>query len=214
MMALRTTGDSARAPFVPSEQWIEAFTSQVTAEDFHDAMWRYAERRGRMVQHLRKLDPEAYARDLVQEILDDTMYGRIAWDPVRVDLRKHVYDAIKSRSRHHYRRALRLRHFSLAEARTNRLVDEASIAGTLETELERAERLESITAVVAAVRERAGDDVEVQRLLDAYEQGIANRSKILEVAGLTKLQYDAGRKRLDRLLEELPSQLINRARNR
>lgn len=214
MMALRITGGTAKAPFVPSEDWIEAFTAQMDDPEFHHAVWRYAERRGRMVGHARKLDPDLYATELVQDILDDTLQGAIAWDPARVSLKKHVYDAIKSRSRHHYLRAIRLRHLSLDDDFTARLVDEQTAIYTRETEIEKAERLQSVASVIDLVRERVADDPEMQRIFDAYDRGCVSRAEILEVAGLTKLQYDAARKRLDRLIEELPSQLITRARNR
>src|SRR4051812_3726014 len=110
MMALSNRGRADKVPFIPSEDWLEAFTSQMNDPAFYDAAWRYAERRGRMLAHVRKLEIEPYALDLVQDIIDDTLEGAIAWDPKRVGLLKHVRDAIKSRSRHDYLRACRRRH--------------------------------------------------------------------------------------------------------
>lgn len=210
MMALSSRGRAARVPFTPSEEWIEAFTRQMSEPAFFHAMWRYAERRGRMLAHVARLDPEAYAQGLVQDVIDDTLEGTIAWDPQRVTLAKHVRDAVKSRSRHQYRRALRDRHVSL-DGKGALLVDDATAVAHRETAAEQAERARCVAAVLERIRASAGDDVEVVKLLDAMERGAETRGEILHVAGLTKLQYDAARKRLDRLIETLPSQLITHA---
>lgn len=209
MMALSNTGGLEKVPFVPSEEWLEAFTTQLADDDFYNAAWRYAERRGRMVAHVQKLDPEAYGTELVQDIIDDTLDGKILWDPKRVTLLKHVRDAVKSRSRHHFKRACRRRHVSFEDHRN--LVDDQIAVTQRETEVETAERRETITHVLARIRENADGDPEVLLLVDAYERGAETRAEILQIAGLTKLQYDAARKRLDRLIEALPSQLITHA---
>jgi hypothetical protein len=211
MMALSNTGRADKVPFVATEEWLQAFTEQMAEPTFYDAAWRYAERRGRMVQHVQKLDPEAYGQELVQDIIDDTLEGTIVWDPKRVTLLKHVRDAIKSRSRHHYHRACRRRHHSLAYSGIEAKVDEHTAAAHRETEVEQAERRRHANEVLDRIRNAAAGDVEVERILDAHERGAETRAEILHVAGLTKLQYDAARKRLDRLIETLPSQLITHA---
>jgi hypothetical protein len=209
MTALNTRGEGAGPPFLPSEQWIEAFTQQMTEPSFHDSMWRSAECYAGKLSHVRKVDPEAYALELVQDILDDTLEGKIAWDPARVSLRKHVRDAIKSRSRHDYRRACKRRHTSLDEGGEAML--DALAASSLETEPEQAERIRFAATIAETIRAHAADDPEVVLVLDAYEQGARSRSEVLEVVALTKLQYDAAKKRLSRLIEELPNQLITGA---
>lgn len=208
-MVERKPGGTGGGPFVPSEAWIEAFEHQVATPTFFDAMWRYAERRARMLAHVKKVH-EGYAAELVQDVLDDTLEGRIAWDPLRVTLAKHVMDAVKSRSRHHYRQACRRRHHSL-DSGGEAMLDEVA-ASERENEAERAERTRGTAAILGLIRDRAGEDVEVGLLLDAYEHGAHTRSEVLAVVALTKLQYDAARKRLDRLIEELPNQLVKSAR--
>lgn len=209
MTALQKRGEGAGPPFVPPEEWIEAFTRQMSERSFHDAMWRSAESFGYRLAHVRKVDPDAYAVELVQDILDDTLEGKIAWDPARVSLRKHVRDAIKSRARHEYRRALKRRHASLDEGGEAMLDDLA--ATEHENEVEKAERKQFAVTIVDTLQVRAAGDPEVVLVLRAIEQGAETRSEILEVVSLTKLQYDAARKRLDRLIEDLPNQLITGA---
>lgn len=211
-MALAKSGEGAKQPFVPTEAWLEAFTCQMSEPTFYDRMWRYAKRRGQLVAFVRDVDPDAYGTELVQDIIDDTLEGRIRWDPHRVDLRKHVRDAIKSRSRHHYCRALRQKHIPLDDRRGKRLLDEQVAAAHRESPLEKAERVEAATEIIETIGTHFESDVEVRRLLAAYEQGLTSRAEILEVAGLTKLQYDAARKRLDRWLAELPQQLTLRSK--
>ncbi len=210
MMALSNTGRAEKVPFVATEEWLHALTEQMSDPAFYDAAWRYAERRGRMVEHVQKLDPEAYGLELVQDIIDDTLEGTIVWDPKRVTLIKHVRDAIKSRSRHDYIRAYRRRHISLAGRGERQLEHQVAISHR-ETDVEQAERRQSASEVIDRIRETAAGDIEVERILDAIEQGAAVRAEILHIAGLTKLQYDAARKRLDRLIETLPSQLVTQA---
>ncbi len=210
MMALSNTGRAEKVPFIATEEWLHALTEQMSDPAFYDAAWRYAERRGRMVEHVQKLDPEAYGLELVQDIIDDTLEGTIVWDPKRVTLLKHVRDAIKSRSRHDYRRACRRRHISLAGLGVQQLEHQIASAHR-ETDVEQAERRHYASAVIDRIRACASGDIEVERILSAIEQGAEVRAEILHIAGLTKLQYDAARKRLDRLIETLPSQLVTLA---
>ncbi len=201
-----STNPATKPPFVPSESWLEAFTQQMSEPAFFNAMWRYGERRGRMLLSARKVDPEAYAIELVQDIIDDTLEGRIAWDPDRVTLRKHVRDAIKSRSRHHYRRAIKQRHCALDEGGAAAL-DTMAATTHRETELEKAERLRCATALLDLIRSHVEGDADVCLLLDALEGGAYSRAEILEAVPLTTLSYDAAKKRLDRVIELLPNQL-------
>ncbi len=212
MTALKRTGGEGRAQtFVPTEAWIEAFTEQVADADTYEAMKRYGIRRGLMLANVRKIEPAAYAVEIVQDIIDDTLEGRIAWDPDRVSLRKHVLDAIKSRSRHAYRKALREVHVSLEDL-GERVLDAQVATRTRENEAELADRKRAMSSIFAIIRERTHDDVEVQLLLDAYERGAEERASVLSLGTLTKLQYDAARKRLDRLIETLPNLLMSSAK--
>jgi hypothetical protein len=208
MMAIAKWGAEGKPPFVPTEEWIEAFERQLD-DSLYDAAWRYAGRRAAFVGRVRKID-EGYAQGLVADIIEDTLAGVISWDPERVELRKFVLDAIKSRTRHDYLRARRQRHFSLDDGGMAALDRVAALEH--ETEPEKAERLQAVDATIAAVRTAAADAPDVLRLLDAYENGAETRAEVLQMTGLTKLQYDAARKRLDRILEDLPAQLAAQTR--
>src|SRR5690348_5751842 len=72
-----------RAPFVPSEEWIEAFEAQAT-EDLYLRIKRYARARARLVAHAGRPIDEQYTNDLVQDAIGDTFDGVLAWDPERV----------------------------------------------------------------------------------------------------------------------------------
>lgn len=209
MKALSKAAGGAKPPFVPSETWLAELQKQMLEPTFFDACWRYAERRGRWLSHVRKVDPDAFAMEIVQDIIDDTLRGQISWDPARVTLRKHVLDAVRSRARHQYRRALRRRHHSLDDG-GEAMLDDLAVRDH-EDALEKAQRLQAAAEVVATIRKRAAGDVEVLLLLEAFEQGATSRAEVLHEAELTKLQYDAARKRLDRLLETLPHSLITQA---
>jgi len=210
MMVLLKGGEGQKPPFTPSEQWLEEFTKQLSAEGFYDKLFRYAKRRARLVAFVRQIDPDGYATDLVANVIDDTVEGRLSWDYKRCDLRKHVRDHVKSRSRHEYVRGCKKRTLGLADPRAVRMLDELA-ASEPETGPEKAARIESANQIVDAIHTRAAGDPEVKLLLEAYERGAETRAEVLEMVTLTKLQYDAARKRLDRMIDELPNNQVTSA---
>jgi hypothetical protein len=174
-----------------TEEWIEAFEAQLSVKGFEEKLKRYARVRARMVAHAGRRVDELYARELVQDAIDDTLEGIIAWDPGRVSLEKHLLDAIRSRSRHDFVQATKFRHSCVDEhARiddsTLERVDLASVTGRVLTAL------------------RAVGDPDVLRLLDAYIQGATKKVDVMRVSGLTSKRYEAARKRLNRLVLQLP----------
>jgi hypothetical protein len=91
---------TARAPCVPSEAWIDAFEKQSNAKGFEERLKRFARMRANMVAHSGRRIDEFYVRELVQNAIDDTLEGVLAWHPERVTLDKHLLDSIRSRTRH------------------------------------------------------------------------------------------------------------------
>jgi hypothetical protein len=196
-------GGEDREPFVPTPEWMQAFESQWVRETM-DFAARYAWKQARKVAHARTID-ESYAPELIQDIIDDTLLGVIAWDPDRVSLQKHVLDAIKSRTRHDVAHARKFRPVRLDDC-------------TPEAEAKLAEAQQHPTdvsaialAVLAALRVLAQGDREVTLLLDAYDLHVSKKFEVMKLTGLTNKQYRAARGRMERLTEALPANLRSSA---
>lgn len=199
-------GEKQGAAFVVTGEWLEVFLAQRTAELVESAL-RYAATQSRKVAAVRTLEP-TYIDDLVEDVLGDTLRGKIRWDPKRVSLKKHVLDAIQSRTRHDYVRALRFKPLRLSQ-KSVRLEAESA----LEAEHAHAETVSRVcAAALQALRDLAADDREVQLLLDAFSQLATKRHEVLKLTGLKPKQYAAARKRMKRLTDQLPASLRRAAR--
>jgi hypothetical protein len=207
----RTTGSDGdtkepAAPFVLTAEWLDAFVEQRTAS-LVEAALRYAAMQSRKVAAVRTLEP-TYIDDLVEDVLGDTLRGELRWDPKRVPLKKHVLDAIKYRTRNDYVHALKYRSLRLDDKHVL-----AAAEATLEMQHEHARVVSRVcAAALEALRELAGNDRDVQLLLDAFSQLAVKRHDVLRVTGLKPKQYDAARKRMKRLTEQLPVRLRRAAR--
>jgi DNA-directed RNA polymerase specialized sigma24 family protein len=191
-----------------SEVWVNEFERQLSRPHLLELLQVYARQRARLVARYRTIDEHSYAADLVQDVIVDTLAGVLAWDPSRVDLKGHVRGAIKSRSRHDYRRAERSPYQTLD-------VDDPRIAAELvehEARQERQELRRHAVAIIEALRKLAANDREVLLLIEAYEGAVSKRAEVLELTGLTVRQYKAARERLTGLRDSLPHDLHPRHR--
>lgn len=205
----------SRASFVPSEAWIDAFEDQCT-----DAMLkgvrRFAAYRARFLGWNGSSNDAYYAEELAQNAVTDTMLGVLRWDPSVQSLERHLLDAIRLRARRDRAHAERYPHASidasdsddesgvLAEAEASLLADRPD--ATAES-TERAESAERAAATTANLRAGTADDPLAQRFLDAIEEGATSRSDIMRIAGLTSAEYHNTRRRLARLVAQLPRHL-------
>lgn len=182
------------APFSPDDSWLDAFDDQATAELISRAR-RYAERQARWIERAGgRVDP----MDLVLGVFDDTRAGVVRWDPGRCPLVAHVLLAIRSRARHHRQRALRFRHQSIDPDRSSDpVVEDALAAQRRDAELER----DAADGALVQLRTLAGDDPDVNVLLDAYSVGAYERRDVVRLTGWNKGRYRNTRIRLDRIIQ-------------
>lgn len=179
-----------------TEEWIEAFEAQLAVTGFEERLKRYARVRARMVAHTGRRVDELYARELVQDAIDDTLEGVIAWDPARVSLEKHLLDAIRSRTRHDFVQATKFRHHAVDE---HTRVDDSLHA--------RVEMVAVAERTVTDLRALAVRDHDVLRLIGAYTEEATKKVEVMRVSGLTSKRYEAARKRLNRLVLQLPTEV-------
>lgn len=195
----------------------EALDQLAAALEDHELMRKvigYAHKRTRLLQQIAGLpDGHDEVEELVYGSIADTATGRRSWDPARVRLEAHLCQLIKDRTSKRLRRAGALPHVEVPDG------DEASEGGRLSSPAEAEARLIDWQLVLAVrgellrMAEERGDE-EVQLLLFAYEEGLSGRTELAEHMGVSAAAVTNARKRLDRLLKDLPADLVGDVRNR
>jgi len=190
---------NGRAPFVPSEEWIEAFEAQAT-EELYQRVKRYARVRARLVAYAGRPIDELYINDLVQDAIGDTFDGVLAWDPERVTLERHLQCAIHSRTRHDYVHALRFRQERIDTGSRKTLAE-------VETTLARArgEPEDASDRVLAELHQLAVRDPDVIEMLRLFGAQVIKKDDIVRATGWNTKRYQATRKRMLRLVQQLPN---------
>jgi hypothetical protein len=192
-------GGSDGGGFRPTREWIQALRAQWTKALIEDAE-RYAAVQARKVAFVRVVE-KTYPAELVQDVIADTMLGAIRWDPERVPLKKHVLDAIKSRTRHDYKHARKYPHIRIEDL-TSVDLEAAFASGTRAADSPHRSML-----LLAALRDLARGDQDVTLLLDCYDRRITRKFDVIKAVHLTDNRYRAARGRLERLTLALPANL-------
>lgn len=197
--------------FHPDEAWIEAFEHQNT-DEMRKRAKRFARSRARFVARAGGRGDDLYAAELVHDALTDTLLGVLSWNPDVVSLETHVFGAIRCRTKNDRIRALRFRHCS---------IDASDAAGVM-TELESSlsaqhaaaspESLRFSREVLDQVRDLAGDDAAISRMLDAIALGASEPKEIMSLATMSEKTYKKARLRLGRLVEQLSNHVLQGAR--
>lgn len=195
--------------FTPSEEWIDAFEAQNTQELRKRAL-RFARSRARMVARAGGRGDDLYVSELVQDVLTDTLFGVLSWDPAAISLEGHVFGAIKCRTKNERIRALRFRHQSL-DAPSVIAEVESSLAAD-GTPVPSAESLMFSAEVLDHLRGLAERDTVILRIVDAIAQGASAPSEIMAVAKMNEATYKKARLRLSRLVEQLSNHVLLGAR--
>jgi hypothetical protein len=201
--------------FTPNEEWIDAFDQQNT-DALRKAAKRFARSRARWVARAGGRGDDAYAEELVQDALTDTLFGSLSWDPAAKSLMQHVRDVVRFRTKDARLRAARFRHQSMDA------LDPRKDASAAMTEIESSLSLdhhvaspESIafsTQVLGHIRDAASKDDAIARIMDAIEAGASEPADIMSVAGMSEKTYRKARLRLARLAKQLPNELLLAAR--
>ena len=189
------------------EPWRAEFDAQATPAVL-DKLHRVAKARVRIYAGRTRHVTEADADDVVMGVLMDTMDGSLHWDPARKQLEQHLVDAVRFRVRDLARKRVRdlVQLNGLDEDASNVSVGEGMLAGLPPTRPDRAHQIgRLVTEVVASLQQRIGDDRDVAVLLDAMVRHRAfGRAEVLKVTRMSKAAYRNARRRLDRILLQLP----------
>lgn len=201
-----TMDDGPSAPFRPDEAWIDAFAKQCTDEMQLHAQ-RYATRRAQYIARAGGHPECDYGRTIVQDVISDTLTGKVAWEPSAKSLHQHTIDTIKYRTRNDRVRARRYQVHRIDAFGTGR--EPASVRGEYEASLaiERGEEApdaaHASSEMLACVRREAAGDKLVLAFVDAVIDGALTRTEIRERANLTFKQYRTARERLQRMMLKL-----------
>ena len=213
----QTDHDDTSPPFVPNEEWIDAFQAQAT-DELRKKAKRFARSRARVVASAGGRADDYYISALVQDVLTDTLFGVLTWDPAAMPLATHVLKAIRSRSHHDSVRAGKFQHRSI-DAFDPR-VEASAVMVEVESSLlfdqytPSAEALTFSDEVIAHVRRLAANDRPVLRMLDAIDLGATERPEIMQLAKMSPKTYHKAHIRLSRLVERLPNDVLTGLRSR
>lgn len=178
--------------------WQEAFRAQLTKQLIANAE-HYAAARAMGVQRAGGNVDDLYSRELVQDVLTDTLSGVLAWTPSRCTLETHVLDSVRFRSRHDRVRARRFQHISLesCDEPTRAIIEDA--LATAATVTQQPDDRHRYARCLESIRRAAEGDRELIALLDAYRRA-RSKEEVLDATGMTPRQYDNAKKRLARLV--------------
>jgi hypothetical protein len=163
-----------------------------------------------------RIGGELRARELIQDVLVDTLGGGLRWDPARKTLEAHAVDTIRTRTRDECNQATRYLSVDIPKASNGHpeadevwgesdeeetepswTMEGDGAGGDASTEPLREER--SAEQVFRELRELAQGDREVIQLLRAYELGARTSADVLAMVSLTTSAYRNARLRLGRL---------------
>ncbi len=188
--------------------WLRDFHAQLTKQLITNAE-HYAAARALGVQRAGGNIDDLYSRELVQDVLTDTLGGVLAWNPSRCTLETHVLDSVRFRPRHARVRARRFQHISLesCDEPTRAMIEEALAIATATQQPDDRQRH---ARPPESIRRAAEGDRDLIALLDAYRRA-RSKEDVLEATGLSPRQYENAKKRLARLVRAERRRELKRA---
>jgi len=157
----------------------------------------------------------ADVEDIVSSVVTDTLDRRLTWNPEKEPLEQHLLDAVRFRVRDQWERRQPHLHDQFeegdgADAVVERAAAGAIVPAALESPVasERDARIKAVhDEVIAWLKPRVTDKPEVLRLLELYMQGITDRDEVLAEGGMNETTYHNARRRLGRLVQDMPAKL-------
>ena len=197
---LRRTATTVHDP-----AWENAFEVQLTGETTASVVG-YAKKRAEWIQRTTKRHDILLARELYQDAVTDTWLGDVTWDPAKIPLELHLKRTIRSRS------AARVEHLmQFPEDRVPTLTLDMETKMSDAMDIGQAPDLTSyVDDIVTKLYELASGDTEIVQILDCFANDQIDRRDIMGATGLDRLAYHNARRRLVRLVENLPNDLRER----
>lgn len=198
--------DPARAARIA---WRRSFDDQLTPAALLRVQ-RFAAARGRPLVRAGLLDARTAAVELMNEAIGATLAGSATWDPARKALDQHLVDVIQWQTRNALRRHGRVRLASLDDSGDDsssdgrRLENEASLHRPGAGRTAAAEMCAAASRVLEEVRELAGGDTDVLRIIATIQAGDTDHGELIKASGLRAAKFRNARRRLARIVARLP----------
>lgn len=205
--------DEDDQPTPPPPEIATRLRRELTAEML-GRVTKYARRRVKLKRRagIPCFDTDAEAEDLATEAASLTVLGQRVWDP-DVSLFQHLCGVVRSVSsdeirKHHLAPRQLLRRPSMEESSDGQAKRDAQLVHHGTHRAAQPKRMVSMTdageRLVSSLRVLAHNDRHVRLLLDAYVDGCDDAEEARDHAGLTAEEARNARRRLDRMMEELP----------
>lgn len=167
---------------------------------------RYAAQRVRMLSDAGCPVANDEAEIIVADAIADTLTGVVTWDP-RYPLSYHLCSVVRTRSSNQLKQARRRGYTSLEAAHDRDALEpleDHQAPSRPDVLVERALVTEQL---YRSVRRQAVRDSLVIALLDAYMIGCVQPHDVMKLTGMTRADFLNARRRLDRMLMQLPPSL-------
>ena len=197
-------------PYAPSEDWIQKYKKQCTTS-LINSLHQAARAKALSVAAAGKKVDDYYARSLVLDALGDTWLGITRWDPSKCNLGYHIYRTIERRVEKHRKHAEDFPHDALGEPTEHSHFAEceaSELVGDPDKPLKRVFASE----MLAKIRELAGKDKHVLRILDAYEARCETKEEVLAHTKMREATYHKAYVRLRRIVREMTDAQLANAR--
>lgn len=192
-----------------SKAWLERLAAECTEDLLKRARYFAAQRAQDLGWQM--AGPGVYDPDeLVDNIVTETLAGRISWNPEKQRFDQYLYDAVRVRVLRHAQRAWQYPHESIdaedfeGESQTMAEVEEKLLAISPDATIDTEVRVED---TIHVLRQLAVRKPLVQRLLTAFECRKLSKEEIVESGHLTSAEYHNARRQLTRLYDRLPNHL-------
>lgn len=183
--------------------WRAQYKAQCTPDMFDDVV-AYVAHRASWVEHQTGRRAPGLIGDMVQDALGDTWAGVVAWEPNNCSLAFHLKTVIRSRLSHELERAEAYNHISTDELSEEALHDALEAQQTHAASEDLVDYADEFTTRLVAA---AGDDHEVLALIQLFREGITERRDVCRAGKMTAIAYHNARRRLLRLVANLPDSL-------
>ena len=208
--------NESKVEFEPTPEFLAEFERQAKRDEL-EVVYRYAAARTPMVARAGGRSDEAYAEEVVQDALGDTVMGVLRWEPEKRTLAQHLIRTIRARTHKDAMRSRQFEHLPLVDRDDDDALESDPVAEEAALIVDDARAATPFQRAVAAdvmatLRRNAAEDASVLAMLAAYEQGADSREDVMRMTGMLAATYRNARRRLATLVAKLPAILRRAAR--
>jgi len=194
--------------YTTQQLWRNTFDEQFTDEMLAKLVCRAQHAIGRL-ESLTPWRDNLGVDDRVNTAVMKTLDGTRTWDPTRCELLDHLFQSIRSECSAEIEHAVNFPKVVLGDAKLRLASVEQETTEALESARTTTHEAAGgfFTVVIAELRQLAGKDKGVHKLLDMYDEGIFDRSEIMRRTNMSARRYGTIYQRLMRLAQQIDEEL-------